>query len=73
MRLACQAAPICMPAIRERRGHRDSKDDPTYELEDRIQEALRGVLCGKYLNYQRAADDLNVKICYKYLSLVLSG
>ena len=60
-----------MPAIRERRGHRASKDDPTYE--DRIQEALGGVLCGKYLNYQRAADDLNVKICYEDLSLVLSG
>ena len=58
-----------MPAIRERRrGHKPSKDDPTYE--DRIQEALRGVLSGKYPNYQQAADDLNVKIRFEDFSLV---
>ena len=62
-RAACHLqAPIRMPAIRERRrGHRAGRDDPTYEA--RIQEALKGVLCGKYMNYKQAADDLNVKIC----------
>ena len=60
--MTARQAPICMPGIRERRrGHIAGKDDPTYE--DRIQEALRGVLCGKYKNYALAANDLNVKAC----------
>ena len=49
-----------MLAIRERRtGHRASKYDPTYE--EHIQEALEGVLSGKYLNYTEAAKDVNVR------------
>jgi hypothetical protein len=42
--------------------------------EDRIQEALGGVLCGRYLNYQQAEVDLNLNVklicqCYEDLSL----
>ena len=65
--IACQA-PIHMPVIRERRrGHRASRDDPTYEA--RIQEALKGVLCGKYINFKQAADDL-CEYLFSALSLI---